>query len=142
MPCYQQVKACKSYGVFPNFIDPEYVLINIHLGQKWKGQKKKTPSSALAADYLCWLKQKQKTLWAAGWLCVFETGILKNKLIYKMLIVKIEENEFFFHCKLICSTVLHLNPLVRSLFFQVGTEREFRNEGEVCKTAIKTQFFN
>lgn len=73
---------------------------------------------------------------------MFETGILKNKLIYKMLIVKIEENKFFFHCNLICSKVLPLNPLVRNLFFQVGMEREFRNEGEVCKTAIKTQFFN
>lgn len=109
------------------------------LGTKIKGEKKK-PFIRLAADYFCWLKQKP--LWAAGWLCVFETGILKNKLIYKMLIVKIEENKFFFHCNLICSTVLPPNLLVHVLFFQAWMEKEFRNEGEVCKTAIKTQFFN
>lgn len=55
----------------------------------------------------------------------------------KTLVVKIEENEVFLHCNLICKTLFSLDHLAHSLFFQELMERELKNEGELYKTVIK-----
>lgn len=55
----------------------------------------------------------------------------------KTLAVKIEENEVFLHCNLICKTLFSLDHLVHSLFFQELIERELKNGGELWKIVTK-----
>lgn len=118
--------------MFPNFIDPEDVLINIHSGDKRK-KKKHLPDNWLLIPSV-----DNNPLQVVGYLSIcLKQAYCRMSCFRKTLTAKIEENEVFLHCNLICKTLFSLDHFVHSLFFQELMERELKNGGELWKIVTK-----